>query len=169
MNIAELVKRIAEAGPLGEVPKDASGIYVIVNRITCRAYIGQTRNFSNRERSHFAALRAGNHRNKGLQAAWNECGESAFIFCPIARVDLDRLREEERRLISELGASYNNDELVCPPGQRGQGRKPLQAGVETVTISLRMTPAQKAKLLALGGGQWVRDRIDRAKRPGSAG
>ena len=51
-----------------------------------------------------------------------------------------------------------------PIGQRGQGRKPLQEGVETVTFTLRMTPEQKAKVIALGGGKWVRDRIDRAKR-----
>jgi hypothetical protein len=48
---------------------------------------------------------------------------------------------------------------------RGQGRKPLQEGVETVTLSLRMTPAQRDKLARLGGAQWVRDRIDRAKEP----
>lgn len=48
---------------------------------------------------------------------------------------------------------------------RGQGRKPLQEGAETVQTTLRMTPAQRDKLGRLGGGQWVRDRIDEAPEP----
>jgi hypothetical protein len=45
------------------------------------------------------------------------------------------------------------------PG-RGQGRKPLQAGEDTVTVSLRLTPAQREKLDALGGARWIRQKID---------
>lgn len=43
---------------------------------------------------------------------------------------------------------------------RGQGRKPLSAGDETVGISLRVTASQRAKLARLGGGAWVRQKID---------
>lgn len=50
------------------------------------------------------------------------------------------------------------------PG-RGQGRKPLEEGVETVPVTIRMTATQKAKLALLGGAKWVRARIDRAKEP----
>lgn len=50
------------------------------------------------------------------------------------------------------------------PG-RGQGRPPVKAGEETLTVSLRMTQAQREKLERLGGAKWVRDRIDRAKEP----
>ena len=52
-----------------------------------------------------------------------------------------------------------------PPNDRGQGRKPLQEGEETVTVSLRMTPAQRDKLKALGGAVWVREKIDKARPP----
>jgi len=45
------------------------------------------------------------------------------------------------------------------PG-RGQGRKPVKAGEETVTISLRMTAAQREKLAMLGGASWVRKMIE---------
>lgn len=48
------------------------------------------------------------------------------------------------------------------PG-RGQGRKPVKAGEATVTVSLRITEAQRAKLERLGGAEWVRARIDMAK------
>lgn len=50
------------------------------------------------------------------------------------------------------------------PG-RGQGRKPVKQGEETVTLSLRVTVAQREKLERLGGAEWVRGKIDRAKKP----
>ena len=53
------------------------------------------------------------------------------------------------------------------PG-RGQGRKPIKEGQGTVTVSLRMTEAQRDKLALLGGAEWVRQRIDKAKAPNGA-
>lgn len=46
---------------------------------------------------------------------------------------------------------------------RGQGRKPVKTGEETVTVSIRMTASQRNKLGALGGAPWVRNRIDEAE------
>ena len=34
-----------------------------------------------------------------------------------------------------------------------------------MTVSLRMTQAQRDKLARLGGADWVRQRIERAKEP----
>lgn len=48
------------------------------------------------------------------------------------------------------------------PG-RGQGRNPVAEGQQTVTVSLRMTAAQRDKLARLGGAEWVRLRIDKAR------
>lgn len=48
------------------------------------------------------------------------------------------------------------------PG-RGQGRKPVKTGEKTVTVSLRMTSAQRERLAALGGAQWVRKMIEEEK------
>jgi len=45
------------------------------------------------------------------------------------------------------------------PG-RGQGRKPVAQGEETVTVSLRVTVAQREKLARLGGAKWVRSAIE---------
>jgi len=47
------------------------------------------------------------------------------------------------------------------PG-RGQGRKPVKTGEDTVTVSLRMAGSQRDKLERLGGAGWVRDQIDEA-------
>ncbi len=57
-----------------------------------------------------------------------------------------------------------NDAKRGGPG-RGQGRKPLKEGQETVTLSVRLTVAQREKLGRLGGAAWMRDRIDKAKEP----
>jgi hypothetical protein len=47
----------------------------------------------------------------------------------------------------------------------GAGRKPLQTGVATLPVMIKMTEPQKEKLQRLGGAPWVRDKIDRAKLP----
>ncbi len=47
----------------------------------------------------------------------------------------------------------------------GAGRKPLTPGEETVTYTVRLTSAQRDKVEALGGGAWIRQRIDKARLP----
>lgn len=60
------------------------------------------------------------------------------------------------------------DELKGRGGAgRGQGRKPLKEGEVSVSVPIRMTSSQRDKLARLGGPQWVRDRIDKAKEPGA--
>jgi hypothetical protein len=51
---------------------------------------------------------------------------------------------------------------------RGQGRKPVAEGQPTVTVSLRMTEGQRDKLQRLGGAEWMRQRINKAKSPNAA-
>lgn len=41
----------------------------------------------------------------------------------------------------------------------------MKEGQETVVIPIRMTAEQRDKLARLGGPQWIRDRIDKAKEP----
>lgn len=48
---------------------------------------------------------------------------------------------------------------------RGQGRKPLTEGGAMVPVTVKMTEPQRAKFKELGGGKWVREKIDRAKVP----
>ena len=52
---------------------------------------------------------------------------------------------------------------IAKQGGHGRGRKPIKEGQETVTVSIRLTVAQRAKLDRLGGAAWVRERIDKAK------
>jgi len=51
----------------------------------------------------------------------------------------------------------------------GRPRKDRPAGKRlTFTFEIE-TPEQRAKLDALGGGAWLRERIDRARAPGDPG
>ena len=49
---------------------------------------------------------------------------------------------------------------------RGQGRKPLAKSGEVMKPrAVRMTDVEWEKLLRLGGSEWLRDKIKRAKLP----
>lgn len=45
---------------------------------------------------------------------------------------------------------------------RGQGRKPLPEDQRTKPYSVRLTDAEYAKFIALGGAAWLREKIKRA-------
>jgi hypothetical protein len=56
-----------------------------------------------------------------------------------------------------------------PMSDRGQGRKPLSASGEAMKPrQIRMTDAEWAKCLALGGAAWVREKVKRAQIPSAA-
>lgn len=75
-----------------------SGIYKITNKINGKIYIGSTSKFSVRFCQHYNSLRKGKHHNKHLQAAWNQHGESAFVF---EVIEVTTGNTKERRLIEE--------------------------------------------------------------------
>jgi hypothetical protein len=52
-----------------------------------------------------------------------------------------------------------------PPAERGQGRKSLQGGGKSPVLQVRVTTEQKAKVDSLGGAEWVRKMIDKARVP----
>jgi hypothetical protein len=50
----------------------------------------------------------------------------------------------------------------APAPKRGRGRPALNPDMDSVTVHVRMTPAHRAKLNALGGNVWMRSAIDAA-------
>lgn len=50
-----------------------------------------------------------------------------------------------------------------PEPKRPQGRPPVPPELAMHLVSIRMNDAQRAKLARLGGSQWVRRAIERAK------
>jgi hypothetical protein len=52
--------------------------------------------------------------------------------------------------------------------REGAGRKPINdGGAASATLTVRVTQAQKNKVMALGGSEWIRQMIDIARAPGS--
>lgn len=50
-----------------------------------------------------------------------------------------------------------------PPAERGQGRKSVQGAGKSPVLQVVVTPEQKAKVQRLGGAEWVRRTIDKAR------
>jgi len=80
--ISDLVKVVAEEGLVNYVEKCRSqcGIYLIVNLVNNKVYVGSTRSAKKRWFEHRCTLRNRVHPNPHLQSAWNQYGEESFIF-----------------------------------------------------------------------------------------
>lgn len=64
-----------------------AGIYRIINVQNGRIYIGSTSRFEKRWKEHQVSLIKGKHSNKFLQADFNKCGSSVFLFEIVEVVD----------------------------------------------------------------------------------
>ena len=69
--------------------KPAWGVYAVICNATGQAWVGKSLHVDTHQNRLWFSLRMGGERHAGLQAAWNEHGESAFRF-----EELDRLRED---------------------------------------------------------------------------
>lgn len=54
-----------------------AGIYMIVNKVNGKRYVGSSRNCHRRKSEHLSRLRRNAHINSKLQAAWNKYGITA--------------------------------------------------------------------------------------------
>ena len=86
-----------------------SGIYLIMNQINGKGYIGQTINFSKRFNEHKRMLMKDNHPNKHLQSAWNKYGSNNFVFLILEQCDFNKtiLDQAEQFWIDFFNTYYN--------------------------------------------------------------
>ena len=80
------------------------GIYGILNVVSHRWYVGQTRDVTERRATHFKHLADNKHHNDILQFSHNKHGRCAFIFVLLERSNVDSLNEREVFWIKELSA-----------------------------------------------------------------
>ncbi|MBE9899637.1 GIY-YIG nuclease family protein [Enterococcus casseliflavus] len=85
-----------------------SGIYQLKNTANGKLYVGQTKNFSNRKKSHLKSLKNGTHYNRYLQRSYNKYGQGFFVFEIIERCEVELLNARERYWIRELQTEYND-------------------------------------------------------------
>lgn len=133
-----------------------SGIYKIENSGNGKVYIGQSKNLSNRQYTHFRALEKGIHHNKHLQRSFDRFGADAFTFTVIERCAVEELNERERFWIQAYDAmnpakGYNQEsggnagKEVCEalraamtgPGNPMFGRSPSKETRARMRISAR--------------------------------
>lgn len=74
-----------------------AGIYMLVNKVNGKRYVGSSRDCVRRKSEHISKLRRGVHINKKLQAAWNKYGEHNFEFV----IALSVLKPEEIEAIEQ--------------------------------------------------------------------
>lgn len=89
-----------------------SGIYIILNQINGKRYVGSASHYRKRATKHFSGLRNGNHFNVKLQRAVEKYGVEYFAFLPIHPIDtndisLIELENEYIRLFSSIDNGYN--------------------------------------------------------------
>ena len=102
-------------------------VYAVIHRRTEKAYVGCTTRIESRWPEHKRQLTLGQHRNPGLQAAWNQDGETAFALIILAvLVDATAVlaKRSELEWIARIG-SYNevkadllNQRFVLPTNLR---------------------------------------------------
>lgn len=86
----------------------SSGIYLILNVITLKFYLGSSNHIKNRIANHFKSLNAGNHHCAHLQRSWSKYGEEAFVAILHHKVNENSLKEVEQRYLSFYFAEFRH-------------------------------------------------------------
>ena len=84
-----------------------SGIYVIINVINDKKYIGQSNDIPRRWIEHRTLLNNNKHGNTYLQASWNKYGAKSFVFRVLQYCTTDKLNQLEIAYIKHFD-SYRN-------------------------------------------------------------
>ena len=85
-----------------------SGIYLIVNIIDAKFYVGSAFDFSRRFARHKRLLNSNGHPNAHLQNAWNKYGENCFVFKILELHSKEGLIEREQFWL-DAGKSYERE------------------------------------------------------------
>lgn len=79
-----------------------SGVYMILNTVNMKVYIGSSVNFKERKYSHFNDLLKNKHDNPHLQHSYNKYGKEKFIFIVLERnVKREQLFVRENHYIKQ--------------------------------------------------------------------
>jgi len=128
------------------VPENQSGIYMILNTINDKYYIGSAINLSKRRSNHFSDLRRNVHSNIHLQRAYNKYGEMNFKFILVELVDdSTTILAREQYYIDLYNASddkygYN----ICSIAGSNLGRIFDDVSKEKMSISAKKRKASKS-------------------------
>lgn len=101
---------------INEIKKEniniGSGIYIILNTINGRVYIGSSHNIYSRFQSHKSKLLNNKHENQYLQNAWNKHGRDSFDFQIVKECLIEDLFREEQKLFEKYSNTYNLRKII---------------------------------------------------------
>lgn len=130
-----------------------SGIYIIINRITKKCYIGSSLDIKGRLRDHKKSLNDKNHHSILLQRSWNKHGEDNFKFEVVEYCPLNLLLEREQYWmdfydVCNTDKGYN----IAPKAGNNQGIKRSVEWVEKMRKAkkgarLKIDPIKKREAL----------------------
>ena len=79
--------------------------FAVMNRESGKVFVASTwKGAAAAWESHLAALRAGKHAMRHLQAAFKKYGEGAFSICAVVPCDAADIHAEEDKLVDRLGS-----------------------------------------------------------------
>ncbi len=132
------------------------GIYMIMNLVNGKFYIGSSYNINNRWNDHKSCLRINNHPSKYLQRAYNKYGKDNFIYEVLENCPENNLIEREQYWM-DFHKIYlpENGYNISPTAGKTTGYKHTQESKEKVTILLKeriskMTPEERKEVFGKG-------------------
>jgi len=88
--------------------KKIPGIYIIINVLNNKVYVGQSVNVLARTVSHWAYFRSGKHHNAHIQSAFNKYGENSFRIDILEKCEIYELDEKEKYYIEKYKSTDCN-------------------------------------------------------------
>lgn len=84
--------------------ENGPGIYMILNRVNGKAYVGSaSASINKRRKEHWRMLGKGCHSNRHLQRAWDKDGPSAFVFRVLEFCGAAECLQKEQHWLEHLG------------------------------------------------------------------
>lgn len=115
-----------------------SGVYIIVNMVTGKVYVGSSVDLVARKQRHFCDLEKGCHSNSHLQGSYNKHGVFAFAFCVIEECKPKELIAREQFWIDKKREKFKLFNATLKAGS--------QLGIKrSEETKKRMSDSQKGK------------------------
>lgn len=83
------------------------GIYMLINTLNGKRYVGSSINIRKRLWIHRSLLRHNKHENPHLQTAWNKYGEDNFEYSILEKCDESKRFDREQFYVNTLSPEYN--------------------------------------------------------------